>query len=179
MRGGTTDSSRATRDSNFIAYLHESACDLRTETSVSVRFDGTSFELPRTRLPCGGNSIFRQLLAQFALNRVCDLPSRRARKSVQHQFFDVHFDLARIHFQPPSSVWVSGFSSFSYSRRAAPNKCGIRTGSSASAAANAALSAMLRMLPPEIERRARRSISSESIGVLVGKILRQISARCA
>ena len=44
---------------------------------------------------------------------------------MKDECFDVQIDLTRIHRQPPSSASVSGFPSFSYSRRAARRRCGI------------------------------------------------------
>jgi hypothetical protein len=86
--------------------------------------------------------------------------------------------LYRCYTHPLTSASVRGRSSFRYSRLAASNRCFIITGSSASAAINAALSAILRMLPPAILSLASRSGINPSVGVWVGNTYRQISARC-
>src|SRR5207253_11085698 len=101
------------------------------------------------------------------------------REPVHDERVDRELDPGARHVQPPVSASVSGFSSFAYSLRAAWSTCDARTVPSPSAARNAALSAMLRMLPPVTLRRARRSTSSVSVGVCRGKIRRQIAARCA
>src|SRR6266566_5154752 len=118
---------------------------------------------------------------QFALHGLADGIAVFGCETVQHQFLDMQFDVVwlRFHTQPPISASVSDFSSLAYSLRDARSRCTMRTGSSASAARNAALSAILRIFPPVTLSRARRTISRPSVGVLVGKMRRQISPRCA
>ena len=88
--------------------------------------------------------------------------------------------IARRHAQPPISASISGFSSFTYSLRAALARCRMRTGSPASAARNAALSAIVAdaaagdAQPRERRRRrGRRSASAR------GRRAARSRARCA
>src|SRR5262249_40244877 len=73
-----------------------------------------------------------------------------------------------VHGRPPSSTSVSGFSSLVYSRRVAASRCSWVTTPPFSAARNAAPSAIVRMLPPAICNRARRSTSTPSVGRVGG-----------
>src|SRR6266568_976184 len=117
---------------------------------------------------------------QFPLHCLADDMEIGGGEAMQDEFLNMQFDVVWLwfHTQPPISASVRAFSSLVYSLRAARSMCFMRTGSPASAARKAALSAMLRMLPPVMLRRARRDISRSSVGVLDGKMHRQISARC-
>src|SRR5437588_11643927 len=127
----------------------------------------------------GMQSTFGEEARQFALHGLAYGGTVCGFKAVQHQFFDVQFDVGWLHIHPPTSASVSDFSNLAYSLRAARNRCFICTGSPASAARKAAFSAMLRILPPVTLRRASFVISRPKVGVLVGKMRCQISARCA
>src|SRR5688572_5757331 len=81
------------------------------------------------------------------------------------------------HIQPAVSAVESVFSSLANSVWAAARRWFMRTGSWASAARNAALSARLRMWPPARLRRASFSTCRPCVGVAAGKTRRQISAR--
>src|SRR6266852_7465928 len=125
------------------------------------------------------NALLSKEPCQLSLNCSANGMAVARREAMQHEFFDMQFDVVRLHTQPPISASVSAFSSLVYSPRAARSRCAMRTGSPASAARKAALSAMLRIFPPVTLRWARREMSSPSVGVLAGKMRRQISARCA
>src|SRR5258708_18703562 len=127
----------------------------------------------------GMHTLLSKQPCQFALHCRADGGTVARREAVQHEFFDMQFDVVWLHTQPPISASVSAFSSLVYSPRAARSRCAMRTGSPASAARKAALSAMLRIFPPVTLRRARREMSSPSVGLLAGTMRRQISARCA
>src|SRR5947209_4285369 len=91
---------------------------------------------------------------QFALHCLTDCITVIGREAVQYQLLDMQFDIVGSHAQPPISASVSDFSSLAYSLRDARSRCTMRTGSSASAARNAALSAILRIFPPVTLSRA-------------------------
>jgi hypothetical protein len=74
--------------------------------------------------------------------------------AAQHQPIDLHPYPSHDH--PRSSDSLSGRSSFALSACAAASRCAIPTDAFASAARNAALSAMFRMFPPGTFRRASR-----------------------
>src|SRR5580704_2851916 len=77
------------------------------------------------------------------------------------------------------SAAVSWRCSLAYSPRAAAIRCDMRTGSPASAARNAALTAILRMLPPATRSCASLAKFSASVGVADGKARHQMRRRCA
>src|SRR4051812_7524459 len=101
----------------------------------------------------------------------------RRTNAVQHQAIDV--DDHALHAQPRVSDSLKGRSRLAASWRAACSRCAIETGSWSSAARNAALSAMLRMLPPVMLSRASLLLSIALSGVRAGKALRQIASRRA
>src|SRR5437588_2197833 len=127
--------------------------------------------------------LFDEEARQFALYCFADGVALSRREAVQDQLFDVQLNvlccsLALIHTQPPISASVKDFSSLAYSLRADRNRYFICTGSPASAARKAALSAILRIFPPVTLSRASFITSSPSVGALVGKMRCQISTRC-
>ena len=81
-----------------------------------------------------------------ALDRLRDRRTVDPRESVQDELLDL--DLDSPHAHPATSASVSGFSILACSPRAARSTWLMRTGSSASAAKNAAERAMLRIVPP-------------------------------
>src|SRR6266481_4599979 len=56
---------------------------------------------------------------QLSLNCSANGMAVARREAVQHEFFDMQFDVVRLHTQPPISASVSAFSSLVYSPRAA------------------------------------------------------------
>src|SRR4029453_12770637 len=110
------------------------------------------------------------------------LAGRGDGQAVDDHAFDVQAD---VHGWAGSGVGQArsrsgtGSSSLRNSARAASSSSGMVTGAPAWAAANAALSAMLWILPPLAGSFARRSRSRPAVGVASGKTRSQIARRSA
>lgn len=86
-----------------------------------------------------------ELTRQFVAQAADDEVTVRGGKAAQGERVDVDVHPWRAHDQPRISASLSGRSSLALSARAAASRCVMRIGEDASAARNAALSAMLRM----------------------------------
>src|SRR5262249_7234725 len=120
-----------------------------------------------------------QQLTELALQSG-DERARLARgHAMQDQALDLQHDPAPLHASPRVSASLHVRSNLRYSVVAARTTWACGTGSPRPAARNAAPSAMLRMVPPVTLSRASLSGSRSRVGVVAGKIRRQIAARWA
>src|SRR5262249_15694659 len=122
----------------------------------------------------GGPRARRPALAdepgQLLLERLTDHTRIGRPDTLEPKAPDLDLGTAHMHGRPSSSSCDSGRSSFAYSDRAAASTWSISTRAPESAARNAALIPMLRMLPPATSRRASTPTSSAPSGVSAGNV---------